>query len=48
MSYSLLVTLGEMSVTEVLVSEEATGHDRYTYIQKLHHCNDVHVMLVEL
>ena len=31
MLYSSLVTLGEMSVTEVLVTEETNGHDRDTY-----------------
>ena len=31
MLYSSLVTLGEMSVAEVLVTEDATYHDRDTH-----------------
>ena len=31
MLYNSLVTLGEMSVTEVLVTEEATDYDREIY-----------------
>ena len=39
MLYSSLVTLGEMSVTEVLVTEEATDYDRDIHKNYIHHCN---------
>ena len=34
MLYSSLVTLGVMSVTVVLVTEEATSHDEDIHVQK--------------